>query len=129
MIELKKKVKILLVEDNMLNQKLMFFNLSKMGFDLTIANHGQDAVDIYKEQFFDLILMDIMMPEMDGFEATSEIRNIEKTTGNKAFIIGLTANVLNSDRDKCLSGGMNEFLPKPFDIDEFCSMLKKLDLI
>jgi len=125
MIELKKPMSILLVEDNVLNQKLMYFNFTKMGFNLKTVNNGQEAVDEYASNFFDFVLMDVMMPVMDGYQATIAIRDIEKVTGKKSYIIGLTSNVYDSDREKCLEAGMDDFMPKPFDIDNFISILQK----
>ena len=125
MIQLKKPVSILLVEDNMLNQKLMYFNLTKMGFNLKMVNNGQEAVDACKNDKYEFIMMDLMMPIMDGFQATKAIRTIEKQTGNKSYIIGLTSNVYDSDKDKCLDVGMDEYMPKPFDIDVFIDTLKR----
>lgn len=124
MIQLKRPLNILLVEDNILNQKLMYFNLTKMGFSINIVNDGQQAIDAYKQQFYDIILMDIMMPILDGYQTTKIIRDIEIQTGHKSYIIGLTSNVYDSDKDKCLSIGMDDFIPKPFDIDVFCKILK-----
>ncbi len=129
MIELKKPIKILLAEDNYLNQKLMYFNLSKMGFTLDIANDGKEALEKRKDCFYDIILMDIMMPEMDGFESTQMIRELETKSNQHSYIIGLTANVLDSDEARCLSSGMDFYLQKPFDIDEFCSILENLSFI
>lgn len=125
MIELKKPMSILLVEDNILNQKLMYFNFTKMGFSLKTVNNGLEAVDEYRSCYYDFILMDVMMPIMDGYQATEEIRKIEKETLKKSFIIGLTSNVYDSDREKCLDAGMDEFMPKPFDIDNFITILEK----
>ena len=115
------KLSILLVEDNDLNQKLMKISLSRYNYIVTIAENGLIGVQKFKNQKFDLILMDIMMPIMDGFEATSEIRKIEdndKSLGHTP-IIAFTANTINNDREKCLQGGMDDMLEKPFDIKEF----------
>lgn len=120
---------ILLVEDNVLNQKLMYFNLTKMGFNLKTVNNGEEALKAYKEVYYDFILMDIMMPIMDGYQATEAIREYEKTTAKRSFIIGLTANVYDSDREKCLEAGMDEFMSKPLDIDEFIQILKSRNYI
>lgn len=128
MISLKKPMKILLVEDNILNQKLMYFNLSKMGFDISMVSDGNQAVNACKNSFYDIILMDIMMPFVDGYEATKQIRTLQEGT-SQSYIIGLTANVFDSDRDKCLKSGMDNFMPKPFDIDFFCNILEKQSFI
>lgn len=129
MIHLSKPMSILLVEDNVLNQKLMFFNLTKMGFSLKTVNNGKEAVDECKSNYYDFILMDLMMPIMDGYQATREIRHLEENKEKKTFIIGLSANVYDSDREKCIEVGMDEFLSKPLDIDKFIDILIEKNFI
>jgi CheY-like chemotaxis protein len=119
---------LLLVEDNILNQKLIFLNLIKYGFKIDVANNGQEAVDKFRERKYNLILMDLMMPLMDGLEATREIRNIESVNGGHTPIVGLTANTYDADREKCLASGMDEFMTKPFDIEIFQSIIKELGI-
>ncbi len=123
-----KGLKLLLVEDNLLNQKLIFLNLNKFGFKITVANNGVEALERIKEERFDLILMDLMMPVMDGLEATQEIRLFEKTIDYHTPIIGLTANTFDADREKCLAVGMDEFMSKPFDVEVFLAILKILEI-
>ncbi|WP_462317303.1 response regulator [Marinilabilia sp.] len=112
-------ITLLLVEDNVLNQKLIFLTLSKYGFNIDVANNGQEALDKLDSKTYDIILMDLMMPVMDGLEATRNIREREQENGNKNIIIGLTANTYDADREKCLNEGMDEYMPKPFDIEKF----------
>ena len=119
---------LLLVEDNILNQKLIFLNLIKFGFKIDVANNGLEAIDKFRERKYNLILMDLMMPFMDGLEATQEIRNIESVNGGHTPIIGLTANTYDADREKCLSSGMDEFMTKPFDIEVFQNIVKELGI-
>ncbi len=119
---------LLLVEDNILNQKLIFLNLTKYGFAIDVANNGLEAVEKVKEKRYDLILMDLMMPVMDGFEATSAIRDLEEKTNTHTPIIGLTANTFDADREKCMGIGMDEYMAKPFDIDVFNSILHELGI-
>lgn len=119
---------LLLVEDNILNQKLIFLNLIKFGFKIDVANNGLEAIDKFRERKYNLILMDLMMPYMDGLEATREIRNIESVNGGHTPIIGLTANTYDADREKCLSSGMDEFMTKPFDIVVFQNIVKELGI-
>ena len=91
------------------------------GYEIKICNNGQELLDCVENYMPDLILLDVMMPIMDGFEATSEIRKIEdndKSLGHTP-IIAFTANTINNDREKCLQGGMDDMLEKPFDIKEF----------
>ena len=120
-------MEILLVEDNLLNQKVVTFNLRKHNYNVTAVMYGREAIELVKTKTFDLILMDIMLPEMDGFETTKAIRNYEeeKGTEEKIPIIALTANALDNDRDKCYSAGMNEYLSKPFTADELVGVIHK----
>ena len=107
-------IKILLVEDNLVNQKVAVKILSLQGANVTIANHGLEAIDLLSGGEYDIILMDIQMPEMDGYETTRYIRT--KMTG--AFtsipIIAMTASALISEKDKCLVAGMDDYITKPF---------------
>jgi CheY-like chemotaxis protein len=112
-------ISLLLVEDNVLNQKLIFLTLSKYGFRIDVANNGQEALEKMRNKNYDIILMDLMMPVMDGLEATRQIREMEKDWNTKNIIIGLTANTYDADRDKCIRQGMDEYMAKPFDIDKF----------
>ncbi len=129
MEKLEHPVSVLLVEDNVLNQKLIFLSLSKYGFKIDIANHGKEALEKLESGKYDLILMDLMMPVMDGLEATVAIRDKEKVTKEHIPIVGLTANTYDADREKCLSYGMDEYMAKPFDLQEFFNNLKKLNII
>jgi len=119
---------ILLVEDNELNQRLMKISLTRYKYIVTVAVNGLEGVQKFKNQKFDLILMDIMMPLMDGFEATREIRNIESQDAGLGHIpiIAFTANTINNDREKCVKGGMDDILQKPFDINKFREILSTL---
>lgn len=127
---MKKTLKILLVEDNPLNQKIVSFNLKKEGHEISIASSGIEALEIFQKQKFDFILMDIMMPEMDGLETTAKIRKLEKINNLvQTPIIALTANTLDNDRNKCLSYGMNEYLSKPFKLNKLYDILEILEII
>jgi CheY-like chemotaxis protein len=121
-------LKILLVEDNLLNQKVVMYNLKKYNYSLTTVDNGVDAIDKFKHNTFDLILMDIMLPEMDGFEITIEIRKLEKEKHTKKPIpiVALTANTLDNDRDRCLEVGMNDYLSKPFTSKQLVDKINKL---
>lgn len=123
------EINILLVEDNVLNQKLIFLNLKKYGFEIDIANNGLEAFEKVKIKSYDLILMDLMMPVMDGLEASMKIREYEKKINRHTMIIGLTANTFDADREKCLSHGMDEYMAKPFDLNEFLRILKLLSIL
>lgn len=124
------RLKILLVEDNLLNQRVVTFSLKKYDHEVTIANNGLEAVEKFGENKFDVILMDIMMPVMDGLEATVKIREVEKNNGieKRTPIIALTANTMDNDKEKCMSYGMDEFLAKPFDIEKLNVIFKELEI-
>lgn len=121
----------MLVEDNVLNQRIVTFSLKKFNHDVMIANNGLEALERFQEAQYDVILMDIMMPEMDGLEATVKIREIENQNPQnlRTPIIALTANTMDNDRDKCLSYGMDEFMAKPFDIDKLKQIFQELEIV
>jgi CheY-like chemotaxis protein len=127
--KIKENLKVLLVEDNLLNQKLMSINLSKLHCIVSIANNGLEGVELFKKHTFDVILMDLMMPVMDGFEASREIRRIEKETKERSFtpIIAFTANTLNNDFQKCLENGMDYLMEKPFNAYKFMEILDSFE--
>jgi two-component system sensor histidine kinase/response regulator len=108
-----KALRILLAEDNVVNQRLAIGLLSKDGHEVVIANNGQEALDLATSDEFDLILMDVQMPEMDGCEATKSIREVEKNTESRTPIIAMTAHAMAGDREKCLKAGMDDYLAKP----------------
>lgn len=118
---------ILLVEDNPLNQKVVTFSLRKYNYRVTAVMYGREAIELVKTKKFDLILMDIMLPEMDGYEVTKYIRKYEEESGStkQIPIIALTANALDNDRDKCYSAGMNEYLSKPFTSEDLIGVIDK----
>ena len=122
-------LRILLVEDNILNQKLICLTLSKYGFTIDLAENGSKAMLKLQSSVYDLVLIDIMMPVMDGLETTRQIRILEECTGRHTPIIGLTANTMDSDRHRCLEAGMDEYLVKPFDVSEFFRVLELLSLV
>ncbi|NND98033.1 MAG: PAS domain-containing protein [Pirellulaceae bacterium] len=107
------KLKILLAEDNLVNQKLAVGLLSQFGHDVMIANNGEEAVDALGKDSYDVVLMDVQMPIMDGIEATRTIRKAEETTGQHVPIIAMTANAMKGDREQCLEAGMDDYVPKP----------------
>lgn len=113
--EERKNVKILLAEDNQINQKVAIRVLGKMGFVCDIANNGKEAIEKTSAAAYDLVLMDCQMPEVDGFEATEEIRNLESSLGRRVSIIAMTANAMEGDREKCLNAGMDDYVSKPID--------------
>ena len=106
-------VKILLAEDNKVNRKLAETLLGRRGYAVHSVGDGREAVDTYRSQHFDLILMDVQMPEMDGMRATAAIRQLEETTKEHIPIIAMTAHAMKGDREKCLAGGMDDYVSKP----------------
>ena len=120
-------MKILLIEDNLLNQKVVIFNLKKFNYDITAITDGKEALEEVKKTRYDLILMDIMLPGLNGYEITEEIRKFEKKNNieTPVPIIALTANTYDNDREKCFSAGMNEYLAKPFSSEQLVEVIKK----
>ena len=114
-------LKILLVEDNLINQKLATKVLSKLGYTPGVAHNGRVAIEMYKNEDYDLILMDVLMPEMDGLEATKFIRNSEL---KQPYIVALTANAMPEDKQECLNAGMNDYLSKPFKVQDLIKILR-----
>lgn len=126
MNETDKNLRILIAEDNPINQKLVVRLLQKQGHTPVVANNGREAVEAWTQQTFDAILMDMMMPEMDGLEATMMIREQEKATGQHIPIIAITANAMLGDREKCLAAGMDEYISKPVDVTKLYEALHHL---
>jgi signal transduction histidine kinase/ActR/RegA family two-component response regulator len=107
--------RILLVEDNIINQRVAIAMLTKRGHQVTLAEDGSEAVARLERETFDLVLMDLQMPGMSGLDATAVIRQREKTTGGHVRIIAMTARAMASDREQCLAAGMDGYLSKPID--------------
>jgi len=114
--------KILLVEDNLINQKLATKVLSKMGYSVSIANNGIEAVELVKTGEYNMVLMDCQMPEMDGYDATNQIRKMSPEI-KKIPIIAMTANAMEGDREKCLNAGMSDYISKPIKIQNLQDVL------
>lgn len=119
-------LKILLAEDNLVNQKVAIFTLKKLGYIADIANNGLEVLAMLENQFYDIILMDMQMPEMDGVTATKIIR---QSSQNQPYIIALTANALEADHQLCLDAGMNKFITKPIVIEEISRVLSEYSQI
>jgi signal transduction histidine kinase/CheY-like chemotaxis protein len=116
-------LKILLAEDNPINQKLAVRMLEKRGHRLTVASNGREALAALQEDTFDLVLMDIQMPEMDGFEAAAAIREKERGTGKHQPIVAMTAHAMKGDDQRCLDAGMDGYLAKPIRSEELFALL------
>ena len=126
MDELRKCLHILIAEDNLINQKLAVRLLQKQGHSSHVANNGIEALQALETQTFDAILMDVMMPELDGLTTTMQIREREKPTGKHIPIIAMTANAMTGDKERCLEAGMDDYLPKPIDIGKLTEVLNKI---
>ncbi|MGD0908735.1 MAG: response regulator, partial [Candidatus Acidiferrales bacterium] len=118
-------LRVLLAEDNPVNKKLASRLLEKRGHRISLAANGREAFDAVQNHGFDLVLMDIQMPEMDGFEATAAIRDWEKQNGKRVPIIALTAHAMKGDKERCLAEGMDGYLSKPIDANELDALLEK----
>ncbi|MBV8905083.1 MAG: response regulator, partial [Acidobacteriia bacterium] len=117
---------VLLAEDNPINRKLAVKLLENYGHTVVVATNGREALDALEKQSFDLVLMDVQMPLMDGFEATAAIRQAEKTTGAHTPIVALTAHALKSDAERCLSAGMDAYLSKPIHAADLYTLIDRL---
>jgi two-component system sensor histidine kinase/response regulator len=114
---------VLLVEDNVVNQKLAIALLGRWGHRVTVADDGQVALDLLEDKRFDLVLMDMMMPVLDGLEATRRFRAVEQ--GRRTPIVAMTANVMQGDRERCLHAGMDDYISKPIETAELQRVLSR----
>jgi CheY-like chemotaxis protein len=118
--------RLLLAEDNPVNQEVALGILNIERYEVTVANNGVEALELYSSAKFDLVLMDCHMPHMDGFEATRKIREIEKHSNlRRVPIIALTANAMQQDREECLNAGMDDHLSKPYSRMQMRAMLER----
>jgi CheY-like chemotaxis protein/signal transduction histidine kinase len=117
---------ILLVEDNSINQKIVILSLKNKVKNIEVANNGKEALDKFGTSKYDLILMDIQMPVMNGIIATKKIRELEASTNTHTPIIAITANALSGDKETCLAAGMNEYISKPFQVEILLQKMRNL---
>jgi PAS domain S-box-containing protein len=117
--------RILVAEDNIVNQRVAAALLTKRGHSVTVVNNGREAIDALGREQFDLVLMDVQMPEMDGFEATAAIRALERDTGRRIRIVAMTAHAMTGDRERCLAAGMDDYLSKPIDQRSLYEVVEK----
>jgi CheY-like chemotaxis protein/HPt (histidine-containing phosphotransfer) domain-containing protein len=122
LIEKRKNYNILVAEDNVVNQKILVRMLAELGFTVEAVNNGKEAVEKIQSGDFKAILMDVQMPEMDGFEATKLIRNLDDPL-NKIPVIAITAHALKGDRENCLQAGMNDYVTKPVQVKQLAKVL------
>jgi PAS domain S-box-containing protein len=118
------EVKILIAEDNLVNQKVALRVLQTLGYSADVVNNGQEAISALDQKYYNLVLMDMQMPEMDGLEATRQICE-HWQTDQRPVIIAMTANEEDKDRESCLQAGMNDFLTKPIRVEQVREMLEK----
>jgi CheY-like chemotaxis protein/HPt (histidine-containing phosphotransfer) domain-containing protein len=116
-------LKILLAEDGLINQRVAINLLQMLGHTVVVAANGREAVEAWQADSFDVVLMDVHMPEMDGYAATAAIRRHEQSTGRHTPILALTANAMLGDRDRCLAAGMDGYLAKPITQRQLCQAL------
>jgi len=124
-----RQLRILLAEDNLVNQAVAIGLLESLGHSVVIASNGLEAVSQFEKERFDLVLMDIQMPEMDGFEATAKIKELQNTETTDTPIVAMTAHAMKGDRERCLEAGMTDYLTKPVNQTDLMHMLMRLNLI
>jgi CheY-like chemotaxis protein len=115
-------LRILLAEDNVVNQKVALRFLAKMGYRADVAANGQEVLEAFSHRFYDVILMDVQMPEMDGLEATRRLRTFWPSEW-QPYIIAMTAHAMDGDRERCLAAGMDNYISKPVQIEEIVTAL------
>jgi CheY-like chemotaxis protein/HPt (histidine-containing phosphotransfer) domain-containing protein len=121
-----RRLHVLLAEDNAVNQRLAASLLERRGHRVTIAANGREALAALERQAFDVVLMDVQMPEMGGFDATAAIRQREAATGGHIPIVAMTAHAMKGDRERCLEAGMDEYVTKPLDSRRLCALVESL---
>jgi CheY-like chemotaxis protein len=114
----KTDLKILVAEDNFVNRTLLKKIFEKLGYDAHLSNNGLEAVNAFDTDYYHLVFMDIEMPEMDGFEATEKIKERFKNESRSPVIVALTANSLSGERERCMQHGMDDYLAKPFTMED-----------
>ena len=118
--------RVLIAEDNIVNQRVVCYLLEKEGHQVASAHNGEKVLEAMEKEIFDCILMDVQMPKMDGFEATSAIREKEKKTGSHIPIIALTAHAMKGDKEKCIESGMDDYISKPIKPEELFDTIKRV---
>lgn len=122
----RKPLKILLAEDNLVNQRLAAKLLEKLGHAVVVSKNGREALERLNQASFDLVFMDVQMPEMDGFRATAIIRERERSAGNHLPIVAMTAHALSGDRERCLEAGMDDYVAKPVQASQLQDAIERV---
>jgi CheY-like chemotaxis protein len=117
-------IRILLAEDNKVNQRVAVRMLEKSGHRVIVAGNGREALAALEREDFDLVLMDVQMPEMGGLEAAARIRDHERSTGGRMPIVAMTASAMQGDEEKCLQAGMDAYISKPVRAEELLAMVE-----
>ncbi|MGO9273685.1 MAG: response regulator [Terriglobia bacterium] len=125
----KRRLHVLLAEDNAVNQKLAARLLEKHGHHVTVTSNGREALVALDQESFDVVLMDVQMPEMDGFEATAAIRAREQSTGRHLPIVAMTAHAMQGDQERCLAAGMDGYIAKPIKAQELIDLLERSSVV
>lgn len=123
-----KDLKILLAEDNHIIQRIAKFTFRQLGLDVDIASNGEEAVEMFCKNSYQIIFMDLQMPIVDGLEATRQIRKLEPQLypGSHVFIVALTANIISESKEDCLLAGMDDFMEKPFGNEKLHELLSRI---
>jgi len=124
----RRALRILLAEDNLVNQRLAVHLLERRGHTVTVASNGRDALAAMQKQSFDLLLTDVQMPEMDGLEVAAAIRQLEKGTGTHLPLVAITAHAMKGDRERCLAAGMDGYISKPIRAEELFEAIENRGL-
>ena len=121
------KIQVLVVEDNMVHQQLVMRFLEKKGYQVDLASNGFEAIELFKRNNFSIIFMDCLMPEMDGYETTQIIREIERKNSQMARtpIVALTAHAIDGEAERCFQVGMDEFITKPYKLAQLEMVLER----
>jgi CheY-like chemotaxis protein len=124
--EHKRKMRILVAEDNSVNQRVAARLLEREGHDVEVAGSGREALDMLGKNEFDLVLMDVQMPDLDGVQATARIREKERGSGRRVPIVAMTAQTTDADRERCLQAGMDAYVTKPVRLTE---LIRKIEYV
>jgi CheY-like chemotaxis protein len=119
--------RVLIAEDNKVNQRLAVRLLEKRGYSVTVVGNGRAAANAVAAERFHLVFMDVQMPEMDGLQATAEIRATDERTGAHTRIIAMTAHALKGDQERCLAAGMDGYVSKPIRVEELDEAIAAVD--